>query len=230
MTGGPAVVLVAHGTRDDAGRAVVDELVARVARLLPGAEVGCAYVDVQEPLVADAVAAHAPGRAVVVVPLLLSRGYHVQQDVGRAVAARPGTVATAPLGPDPALVPVLLDRLAATGASPREACVLVGAGSRLPEASQDVTKMADLLAAARPGPVGVGYCSAASPTVAEAVSAAGRPVTALPYLLAPGFFQRYLDAAGADRVAAPLGADPRVADLVVRRVRDGLASVGLPLS
>ena len=218
----PAVVLVAHGTRDDAGRAVIDDLVAQVAGALPHAEVRCAYVDVQHPRVAEAVAAQDVGRVVVVVPLLLSRGYHVQQDVGRAVAARPGTVVAAPLGPDPALVPVLLDRIAAAGGTPEEACVLVGAGSRVPEAAQDVTTMAALLAAARPGPVSVGYCSAAAPDVAAAVAASRRPVTALPYLLAPGFFRRAIDAAGADRVAAALGADPRVAALVVRRARDGL--------
>lgn len=226
MRARPAVVLVAHGTRASAGRAVVDELTARVAALVPQAQVSRAYVQPYTPLVADVVAAQPAGRPVVVVPLLLSRGYHVQQDVGRAVTARPGALATPPLGPDPALVPVLLERLRTAGTTPHEACVLVGAGSRFPEAGRDVRAMADLLGGARPGPVLVGYCTTSTPPVAEAVAAAGRPVTALPYLLAPGHFQRIIDSAGADRVAGVLGADPRVAALAARRAVEGLGQLG----
>lgn len=226
MTARPAVVLMAHGTRVVAGRAVVDALTAQVAALLPHTQVSCAFVRPHAPLVADVMSGLPPGHPTVVVPLLLGRGYHVQQDVARAVAARPGAMATTPLGPDPALVPVLLDRLQAVGTPPDETCVLVGAGSRFPEADHDVRTMAGLLAAARPGPVTVGYCTTSTPPVAEAVTAAGRPVTALPYLLAPGHFQRVIDAAGADRVAGPLGADPRVAALAAQRAAEGLGRLG----
>ena len=38
-----------------------------------------------------------------------------------------------------------------------------------------------------------------------------------PYLLAPGFFATRLREAGADVLAAPLGAHPAVVDLVLRR-------------
>ncbi|EHR49286.1 hypothetical protein SacmaDRAFT_0993, partial [Saccharomonospora marina XMU15] len=42
------------------------------------------------------------------------------------------------------------------------------------------------------------------------------------WLLAPGLFQRRLAGAGADVVAAPLGAHPAVVDLVLRRHAEAL--------
>ncbi|MFN8200898.1 MAG: hypothetical protein U0R72_21610 [Nakamurella multipartita] len=39
------------------------------------------------------------------------------------------------------------------------------------------------------------------------------------YLLAPGLFHTRLSRCGADGVAAPLGADSRIADVIVDRMR-----------
>jgi hypothetical protein len=64
--------------------------------------------------------------------------------------------------------------------------------------------------------------------VPEAVAATraaypGRPVTIATYLLAPGLFSARLDAAGADRVSAPLAPHPALAGLVLRRFDEALA-------
>ncbi|MCQ7029814.1 CbiX/SirB N-terminal domain-containing protein, partial [Escherichia coli] len=76
-------------------------------------------VDVQPPTVVDVVAGlAASGQAAVVVPLLLSGGYHVHVDIAGAVAGSARTVAARPLGPDPRLVAVLHDRLLRAGADP----------------------------------------------------------------------------------------------------------------
>ena len=50
-----------------------------------------------------------------VVPLLLSVGYHVKVDIARAVKSRPGSAAAAPLGPDPRLAKLLDQRLREAG-------------------------------------------------------------------------------------------------------------------
>ena len=42
------------------------------------------------------------------------------------------------------------------------------------------------------------------------------------YLLAPGFFQRRLEASGADVVTGPLAPDPRIVDVVVDRYHGAL--------
>jgi hypothetical protein len=72
--------------------------------------------------------------------------------------------------------------------------------------------------------VTVAYASAASPTAAEAVTAAtaeGGPVVVASYLLAPGYFaDKVRDtslAAGATAVTSVLGAAPEVADIIIDR-------------
>jgi len=88
----PMLIGCSHGTADDAGRATIRALLQQVrdavAALGGGAvEVREAFVDVQYPRV-DAVVATAvdavPAGAVV-VPLLLSGGFHVHVDIARAV-------------------------------------------------------------------------------------------------------------------------------------------------
>lgn len=234
----PAPVLVgcSHGTDDPQGRAAIAAILEGVRRRRPGLDVREAFVDVQQPEVADVVADVAgtrptdpvPGAAAVVVPLLLSAGFHTHVDVARAVATTPGAVASGTLGPDPRLVAVLADRLGEAGAGPGDAVVLAAAGSSDARASLAVEAVAETLRALWPhGPVTVGYGSAARPTVPEAVAAAraaagtqpggtGRVVVAS-YLLAPGFFQNRVLRAGADVVTAPLAPDERLVDVVLDR-------------
>lgn len=59
--------------------------------------------------------------------------------------------------------------------------------------------------------------------VAEVAREAGGRVAVASWLLAPGLFQRRVQDSGADVVADPLGAHPRVADLVLRRYFTALA-------
>src|SRR4051812_4187444 len=221
----PVLVASAHGTRNPAGRRLIAELALAARALRPGLETTAAFVDVQPPTVVDVVAGlAAEGRPAVVVPLLLSGGYHVHVDIAGAVAAHPDAVAAAPLGPDDRLVAVLHDRLLAAGADPgdpRTAVVLAAAGSSDPRAVADVQHTADLLQQAWAGPVTTGYGSAAQPPVSDAVAAARRGgaerVVVAAYLLAPGHFADRLAEAGADAVTAPLLPDPRIAAVLLDR-------------
>ncbi len=219
------LVACAHGTRNPAGRRLMAELALAARELRPGLDTTAAFVDVQPPTVTDVVAGlAAEGRRAVVVPLLLSGGYHVHVDIADAVRGAEGVVAARPLGPDPRLVEVLADRLLEVGADPqdlRTAVVLAAAGSSDPRSVADVQGTADLLQRSWAGPVTTGYGSAARPPVADAVAAArqagaGRVVVAA-YLLAPGHFADKLTAAGADAVTAPLLPDERVAAVLLDR-------------
>jgi sirohydrochlorin ferrochelatase len=221
----PVLVACAHGTRNPTGRRLVAELALAVRQLSPGLVTTAAFVDVQPPTVVDVVSElTAAGRAAVVVPLLLSGGYHVHVDIAGAVAASPTAVAARPLGPDPRLVAVLHDRLLAAGADPgdpRTAVVLAAAGSSDPRAAADVAGTANLLQRQWAGPVTTGYGSAASPRVPDAVAAArtagAERVLVAAYLLAPGHFADRLAAAGADAVTAPLLPDDRIAGILLDR-------------
>ena len=193
----------------------------------PGTEIVPAWIELVEPGVPAALAAIPTTARAVLVPLLLSSGYHDRVDLPAAVAAtRPGTARAAVLGPDPLLAVALADRLAEAGSRPGDAVVLAAAGSSEPDAVASVRVQAGLLAAelvARTGravPVTVGFGSAAEPDVRTAVAAAragSERVAVAPYLLAPGFFADRLAGVGADVVAAPLGDHPAVVELVAER-------------
>ena len=202
------LLAVAHGTRSAAGQAQIRDLVDRVALRRPDVDVRLAYADVQQPRVGEAV----ESADTVIVPLLLSAGYHVRVDIARA-AASSGARATAPLGPDPVLVDSLKRHL--TGG---DAVVLAAAGSSDPAWRADVDGVAAELGAT------VAYASGTErrvpDVVAELRERGAQRVTVAAYLLAEGLFYRSLHHAGADRVTPPLCEDPAVVDLVLTRYAD----------
>jgi sirohydrochlorin ferrochelatase len=234
----PAVLVAcAHGTRDPAGRRALAQVRLMIQDLRPGLEVLAANVDVQKPAVADVVRRLSEqGRRSVVVPLLLSAGYHVFVDIAEAVgsgAAAGLSRAAGALGPDEALVGLLQRRLAAAGAEPDDAIVLAAAGSSDPRAVGDVEDVARRLSIERGVTVIPAYLAAAAPSVADAVATArasgpssgpssGRSVTVASYLLAPGAFADRLSRVGADRVTGPLAPDVVLAEIALRRYDEAL--------
>jgi sirohydrochlorin ferrochelatase len=225
VAAGAVLVACAHGTRNPTGRRLIAELALAARALRPGVRTVAAFVDVQPPTVVDVVQGlAAAGTPAVVVPLLLSGGYHVHVDIASAVAAHDTVQAARPLGPDPRLADVLLDRLEASGADPRDpdtAVVVAAAGSSDARSVAAVEETADLLQRQWAGPVTTGYGSAAQPTVPDAIAQARRAgaerVVVASYLLAPGHFHDKLQAAGADAVTAPLLPDDRIAAVLLDR-------------
>lgn len=223
----PVLVACAHGSSEPAAQLVVLEIVAAAGEAL-GVETLEAYVDVQEPNIDDVVAAvpvSEDGFSAVVVPLLLSAGYHVHTDIARAVRDRPDVVVTRTLGPDPRLVEIMLEQLSGAGVSSTATVVMGAAGSSDPRSKADTDAAADMLRSRWAGPVRVGFAAGTSPSVAEAVARArdhgeDEQVAVASYLLAPGFFQRRLLDAGADFVTDALAPDPRIIDILMERYRD----------
>jgi sirohydrochlorin ferrochelatase len=168
---------------------------------------------------------------VVIVPLLLSGGYHLSQDIA-AAATRAGVPVAAPLGPDPGLVPALADRLNESGVPAASPVVLAAAGSASLRSIGDARSQADLLAAHLRVPVLAAFAAAAQPAVDEAITAlsaeADGPVAVASYLLAPGRFHDRLHASRAAWVSAPLGDHPAVARLVLDRFHAARAAATAP--
>ena len=223
----PILVACAHGTSNPDGKAAILRVVEELRAARPDVTVFDAYVDVHGPELPDVVAGLPAGAPAVVVPLLLSVGYHVKVDIGRAVASRERTTAAAPLGPDPRLARVLAERLGQAGLGPGDAVVLAAAGSSNPAASDDVETLADMLRHLVPNRVLAAYGASAQPSVPDAVAElraeeVGRIVVAS-YLLAPGYFHDQLAKAGADAVAAPLLPASEVAEIALERFDAALA-------
>ena len=222
----PVLIACSHGTDNARGRRAIDAVRAGITALRPEVEVREAYVDVQEPDLVDVVASLPAGRPAVIVPLLLSVGYHVKVDIARAAAGRPGTVPALPLGPDPRLARVLQQRLIEAGVDDADAVVLAAAGSSDACAAEDVAEVQAVLAELRTGRVRAGFGSKAVPSVPDAVAAqragSGRPVAVASYLLAPGYFHDQLAKAGAEVVSAPLLPSPLVAEIALSRYDDAV--------
>jgi sirohydrochlorin ferrochelatase len=217
------LVLAAHGTRSPAGAAVVHDLAERVRDLLPEVGVRVAFADVRAPDVTT-VLRLTPGPAVV-VPVFLAGGYHVRTDIPAQVAASGrAAVVTPHLGPAAGMVSAMHDRLLEAGWRRGDAVVMAAAGSSDPRALAEVGRAAVLLGARTGGAVRIGYAATASPRVADVVAGVRGRVAVASWLLAPGLFHRAAADCGAEVVAAPLGAHPKVADLVARRYAEARVS------
>lgn len=210
------LVTVAHGTRTAAGNAVASSVTAAAGSRL-GIPAVASYVELCSPSFTSVMESPEPS---VVVPLLLSTGYHVQSDIPAAVAARPRVRVARHLGPHALLADALIDRL---GPLPAGATVaLVGAGSSRPEAAAELTGMAALLGErlGRPVPaLNLGQ------DMREALTALSRPVHVATYLLAEGQFLTNLRQAadGLAEVAAPIGNHRALVELVWQRFAESAA-------
>jgi sirohydrochlorin ferrochelatase len=232
----PALVLVAHGSRDPRALNTVRLLMERVRELRPRVPVHLGHIELNEPLLPDTLAALGDTPAVL-VPLLLSRGYHVKRDIPEmAAAAAARTRVAAPLGPHPLLVETLYARLVEagwrTGADDpvrrNGAVVLAAAGSRDPDSAADTRRTARLLAERLGVPVVPAYASAATPTVEAAVrslTARGRHrIAVASCFTASGRFATQC-AEGAPWIAsAPLGAHEAMTRLVLHRYDQALST------
>lgn len=211
MTASPTLLAASHGTSHPGGQRAVAALVRAVAAEAGQTAVVESFVDVQQPDVPTSLSALEPGRDAIVVPLLLSAGYHVRVDLARDAREsldRCVTIADA-LGPDPRLTRLLARRLDEAGLAPEDAVVLGAAGSSDARAVGDCRVAASKLAELLGRPISVGFISAATPRLADAVAearraAGGGRVVIASYLLAPGYFAGLAGEAGADVVTAPL--------------------------
>ncbi|MFD3594688.1 sirohydrochlorin chelatase [Nocardia sp. NPDC058640] len=119
--GGPALIAVAHGSRDPRSAATMAAVVAEVAAARPDIAVRLAFLDLSAPSVHEVVDdLAAQGHTdVIVVPLLLGNAFHARVDLPALLAdatrhhPQLRLTQAAVLGPDPLLISALADRVAA---------------------------------------------------------------------------------------------------------------------
>lgn len=219
------LVMLAHGTANPHGREVVYAVGRAVAQRLPDVVTTVGFVDVCEPSADEVLAAHPDA---VVVPYLLTSGFHVRSDIPQAIARAGGkATATTALGVTPEVVDVLLDRLheqlASEPQAQVDAGVLAAAGSSDARARQEVLCTAAVLAACWGKPVQAGFMTGPGPRATEVLTGLQDrnegEVAVLSYLLATGHFHSKAARLGADVVTEPLGVHDRLVDAVVQRYR-----------
>jgi sirohydrochlorin ferrochelatase len=237
----PALIALAHGSRDPRSARTVRQIVSTTKQLRPDLKIEAAFLDHVRPDV-DTVVDRLVARGhteIVVVPLLLSSAYHARVDVPAVVAAaaarHPGVgirVAEV-LGTDVSLLSVLDLRLreALRDARVREldALVLAAAGSSDARANAMVGRLARVWGARHRLPTSVAFASTAPPSTGEAVREfrrQGRRHVAVGSLfIAPGMLPdraaELAYEAGAIAVSAPLGAHEEVARVILARYSVG---------
>lgn len=242
----PSIGLISHGTSSAEGRRVIEALAAAVTEDLVSrglaAEVMLGHVDVQHPDVAEVLSTLPSDSPVVLVPLLLSPGYHVHVDLAEAVRAAGGADGskaqgtetrdirlTPTLGPDPRLAQILAERLPHLG--DEDHVVLAAAGSSDERANDACRDMAESLSHELSKPVVAGFHAGEGDRLGEIVEQkrrAGGRIVLSSYLLAPGFFQDLASALisdSSDILAPPLLHDgAKTPPLLFDVVRDRIIS------
>jgi cobalt/nickel transport system ATP-binding protein len=216
----------------------------------PDLRVGCGFIELAEPDLDTAIDDLVAGGAtsVVAVPLVLLGAGHLKSD-GPAALARgrqrhPGVsfAYARDLGIHPSVLAVAEERVKAVAApadptpgDPAGAVVLVSRGSSDPDANSDLYKVGRLLADSRGlGLVEPAFVSLAPPDVPAALERCRRlgasHIAVVPYFLFTGVLVEriHMQAAawsaehpGIEVVVGPeLGADPRIAGLVLERYHE----------
>ena len=245
----PSLLIVGHGSRSPAGVAEYWDLARGVTEADPGLDVGCGFIELASPDLDTAVdrLVERGAASVVAVPLVLLGAGHMKDDGPAALHRgrhRHPAVRFAyarQLGIHPMVLAVAEDRIRAAigdGDPAETAVVLVSRGSSDPDANADLYKVARLLWDSRGlAMVEPAFVSLAEPSVPAALERCrllgARNIVVVPYFLFTGtLVDRIGDqvtewaAAHPEVDARPgphLGADPRIAGLVLERYREALA-------
>jgi cobalt/nickel transport system ATP-binding protein len=243
----PALFVIGHGSRSEAGVAELWDLVAVLRAEAPAdLQLDAGFIELVEPdldttvdkMVADG------ATDVIGVPLVLLGAGHLKNDgpaaLDRARQRHPGVRFryAGPLGIHPLVLSVAEERIneavEATGVADRSTVgvVLVGRGSSDPDANSDLAKVARLLQDSRGlDIVEPAFISLASPSVPAALERCRRlgasTIVVVPYFLFTGVLvDRIVEQAATwaeehaevrVRSGRQLGADPRIARLVLER-------------
>lgn len=203
-----ALLLVGHGTRDEAGAEAFRAFIGHMRKCRPDIPVGGGFIELSPPPLADAVRELVASgvRDFAAVPVVLVSAGHAKGDIPAALARErrrhPGTsyVYGRPLGPHPSLLNVLERRLDAVpvpgnagdpAGRATTTVLLVGRGSTDPDANAEVHKVARLLWEGRDlAGVEAAFISLAPPGVPQGLERCrklgARRVVVLPYFLFPG--------------------------------------------
>jgi sirohydrochlorin ferrochelatase len=236
----PPLVAVAHGSRDPRSAATISALVDVVRALDPALDVRTAFLDLSAPRLPDVLTAlHGEGhRDVVVVPLLLGTAFHARVDLPSMIAEAHARLPmlsvsmSGVLGPDPRLSDLAMRRLHEAGAEPGDGVILAGAGSSHAPANAAVSSVAAGWSGIGFAGIEAAFASMADPDVPAAAAMlrarGARRLAVGSWFLAPGRLPDRVAALALAEdpravLAAPLGADPALADLILDRYAEAAA-------
>lgn len=249
----PALIAVAHGSRDPRSAATMHAVAEQLAATRPDVDVRLAFLDLSAPSVdqvVDAIAADGHSHAIV-VPLLLGNAFHARVDLpgmldaARARHPRLRLTQADVLGPDTRLVTALRDRvleqlagasalIADRKSAQRLGIAVAAVGSSSAAANARTAEVARQLGALTGWDTEICFATT-EPTIVEAVAklrARGADqVLVAPWFLAPGLLtDRLLNATPEVTHAEVIGAHNALTEIVWDRYYAAAATTTLTLS
>jgi sirohydrochlorin cobaltochelatase len=244
--GDPALLIVAHGSRDPRGAREFHELVSLLrkrARTLP---IEGGFIELSRPPISECVnqLVEKGAREISAVPLMLLAAGHAKDDIPatlvREKTSHPDLAFHygRALGIRPELLTLMEDRISTVVREEEKgetAVVIVGRGSSDPDANSDLAKIARLFYEGRPYPmVETAFVSLAPPDVPEALARCEklgvRRIVVFSYFLFTGVLEERIRKQSEEfaakhtgvevRYAGYFGPDAGVADLVLERYRE----------
>jgi sirohydrochlorin ferrochelatase/(2Fe-2S) ferredoxin len=247
------VLLVGHGSRDEAANKEFEALVDGYRALHPEIETAHCYVELARPSLADALDCWSQrAKEVIVVPIFLFAAGHTKNDIPLAISQARSKYthvrfrAARALGVHPNLVEIANERIRAMDSDAsdpaRTAVVVVGRGSSDPDANGDFCKLVRLLSeASKFGWVVPSFIGVTKPLFKDAMEliARCRPerILVAPYFLFAGRLLRQLESQVQDfagrypwmraEIGQPLGGHEKLLALVSERVEEAVAERAL---
>jgi sirohydrochlorin ferrochelatase len=212
------LILAGHGSRDPRSAEVLSALADQVRRLLAEVSVDIGFLDHALPRLRRVATPDS-----VVVPVLLTSGYHVRRDIPAQLPT--GARVTAPVGTDRRIAALLARRVRAAGWDGTGTVTLAASGSADPHAIADVQLMAGRLGELLGTRVDAAFVGAGPARLADSVAP-----TVVSYLLAPGRFAEMVADHPAELVIGPIGPDPMLAEIIADRYLSAALGTSTPVA
>lgn len=214
------IIATAHGTDSTEGRDTIDSMIKCLQlklanRLGPLLHIYEAYVDVQIPELGEVLEALPSDDQTIILPLLLSTGYHMQVDMKEA-AKNSGieniSIADS-LGPSYHLAQLMHHRLIEKGWRPGDRVVMAAAGSSRGEGQDAVARQCTMLSNELAQDITFGFVADIEPRIGQVLEQAvaektdeNENIFVATYLLGRGVFDTKLSHLAATHGA--ISADP----------------------
>jgi sirohydrochlorin ferrochelatase len=222
-----AVVFIGHGSRTAKGN---EEFIQFVQSLLEKMDVpikGYGFLEKATPSIIQAVATaiEAGANKVTVIPVLLLSGVHANQDIPKELLVAKEKYPNVsilygdPLGIDQHMVEIIQDRLKAKG-HVDEDIILLGHGSTLPDASEQLQQIATMLKKLYPEvKIDLAYITTL-PKYQDVLKTTNNKPFIVPYLLFTGGYMNQLkETVGNGQLCNPIGFDQKLHSILLKRVQ-----------
>jgi sirohydrochlorin ferrochelatase len=222
-----ATVFIGHGSRSESGNTEFVKFIEELFMKVPSPIKGYGFLEKAQPSIQQALekAIHTGATSITVIPVFLLPGIHANRDIPLeitfiqhrypAVTIHYG----APIGRDDLIIELLLERLMEKEYR-GEKVLLIGHGSREPEASEQFTQLGTLLENKLAAKVKLAYIKA-EPVFTDFLSKSKERTYIIPYLLFSGGFVNLIKDQAKEHqhtVCNPIGFDGKLHDVLLKRM------------